>query len=39
MNWCEIKNKLYYTNDDYLRDVILFLLQNKTWESIYEYIS
>lgn len=39
MDWNEIKNKLYYTDDDYIRGVISFHLQDRAWKSIYKYIS
>lgn len=39
MNWDEIKNKLYYLDDDYIRDVISFNLGDRTWSYSYKYIS
>ena len=39
MDWKEIKKKLYYTNDDYIRDVIAFHLRDEAWDIISNYIS
>lgn len=39
MNWKEIKKNIYYTKDDYIRDVISFDLHNGAFRSIYDYIS
>lgn len=39
MDWKEIKKKLYYTDDDYIRDVIAFHLQDEAWDIISNYIS
>ena len=39
MNWEEIRKKIYYVDDDYIRDVISFHLQDGAWDSIYKHIS
>lgn len=39
MDWKEIKKKLYYTNDDYIRDVIALHLRDEAWDIISNYIS
>lgn len=39
MDWKEIKKKLYYTDDDYIRDVIAFHLRDEAWDIISNYIS
>ena len=31
--------KIYYVDDDYIRDVISFHLQDGAWDSIYKHIS
>ncbi len=33
------KKKIYYVDDDYIRDVISFHLQDGAWDSIYKHIS
>ena len=38
MNWEEIRKKIYYVDDDYIRDVISFHLQDGAWDSIYKHI-
>ena len=35
----KVRNKLYYTNDDYIRDVIAFHMQDNAWDIIHNYIS
>lgn len=39
MNWEEIRKKIYYVDDDYIRDVISFHLQDGALDSIYKHIS
>ena len=39
MNWEEIRKKIYYVDDDYIRDVISFHLQDGALYSIYKHIS
>lgn len=37
--WNKVRNKLYYTNDDYIRDVIAFHMQDNGWDIIHNHIS
>lgn len=39
MNWSQIKRNIYYTNDDYIRDIIALHLKKDTLQTIYNYIS
>ncbi len=36
--WNKVRNRLYYTNDDYIRDVIAFHMQDNAWDIIHNYI-
>ena len=38
MDWYQIKKHIYYTNDDYLRDIIAFHLKRGAMTAIYNYI-
>ena len=38
MNWYQIKKNIYYTNDDYIRDVIALHLKKGALKAIYNYI-
>ena len=38
MNWYQIKKYLYYTHDDYVRDIIALHLKKGTLTDIYNYI-
>ena len=38
MNWYQIKKYIYYTNDDYIRDVIALHLKKGALKAIYNYI-
>ena len=35
MNWYQIKKYIYYTNDDYVRDIIALHLKKGTLKAIY----
>lgn len=38
MDWYQIKKNIYYTNDDYIRDVIALHLKKGALKAIYNYI-
>ena len=38
MNWYQIKKHIYYTNDDYVRDIIALHLKRNALKAIYNYI-
>ena len=38
MNWYQIKKYLYYTHDDFIRDIIALHLKEGTLTDIYNYI-
>ena len=38
MDWYQIKKHIYYTNDDYVRDIIAFHLKKGAMTAIYNYI-
>ncbi|AKU68816.1 hypothetical protein [Prevotella fusca] len=38
MNWYQIKKNIYYSNDDYVRDIIALHLKNGALKAIYNYI-
>ncbi len=38
MDWYQIKKNIYYTNDDYIRDVIALHLKKSALKAIYNYI-
>ncbi len=38
MDWYQIKKHIYYTNDDYVRDIIVFHLKRGAMTAIYNYI-
>ena len=38
MNWYQIKKYLYYTHDDYVRDIIALHLKKGALKAIYNYI-
>ena len=38
MNWYQIKKYIYYTNDDYVRDIIALHLKRNALKAIYNYI-
>lgn len=38
MDWYQIKKNIYYTNDDYIRDVIALHLKKGALKATYNYI-
>lgn len=38
MDWYQIKKNIYYTNDDYVRDIIALHLKKGALKAIYNYI-